>query len=63
MSTTVWKFELSLALPFFVIGKKTDIFQPVVTEFSKSVDILSAVLYQYHLVGSLIAQLEPHHLH
>ena len=27
MSATVWSFEHSLALPFFVIGMKTDLFQ------------------------------------
>ena len=43
----MWKFEHSLALPFFGIGMKTDLFSPVATaEFSKFVDILSAALSQ-----------------
>jgi len=47
MSAIVWKFEHSLALPFFGIGMKTDLFSPVATaEFSKFVDILSAALSQ-----------------
>ena len=47
MSTTVQKFEHSLALPLFGIGMKTDLFQssPLVTvEFSKCMGILSAAL-------------------
>ena len=57
-------FEHSLALPFFGIGIKTELFNPVVTaEFSKFAGILSAALSQYHLLGFEIAQLEFHHLH
>ena len=57
----VWAF---LALPFFGIGMKTDLFSPVVTaEFSKFAGILSVALSQHHLLGFEIAQLEFHHLH
>ena len=64
MSAIVWLFENSLALPFFGIGMKTDIFQSVATvKFSKFADILSAALSQHHLLGFEIAQLEFHHLH
>ena len=52
-------FEHCLALPFFSIGVKTDIFSPVATaEFSKFAGILSAALSQHHLLGFEIAQLE-----
>ena len=65
MSTIVWWFEHSLALPFFGIGKpdaKT-FSSPVATaEFSKFAGILSAALPQHHLLGFEIAQLELHHL-
>ena len=66
MSAIVQKFEHSLALPLFGIGMKTDLFQssPLVTvEFSKCMGILSAALYQHHLLGFEIAQLVLHHLH
>jgi len=53
-----------LALPFFVIGMKTDLFSPVATaEFSKFAGTLSAALSQHHLWGFKIAQLEFHHFH
>ena len=40
-----FRFERSLALPFFGIGMKTDLFQSLATaEFSKFVGILSAAL-------------------
>ena len=56
MSTIVWLVEHSLALPFFGIGKKTDLFSPVATaEFSKFAGILSAALLQHHLLGLKIA--------
>ena len=56
--------EHSLALPFFGIGMKTDLFSPVATaEFSRFVGILSAALSQHHLSRLEIAQLEFHHLH
>ena len=55
-------FELSLALPVFGIAMKTDLFQAIV-EFSKFAGILSAALYQIHLLGFEIAHLELHHLH
>ena len=45
MSTIVWQFEHSLALPFFEIEMETDLFSPVaIADFSKFADILSAAL-------------------
>ena len=45
MNAIVQEFTHYLALPFFGIGMKTDLFQSVATaEFSKLADILSAVL-------------------
>ena len=41
MSAVVWYFEHSLALPFFGIGMKIDLFQ---SEFSKFAGVLSAPL-------------------
>ena len=53
-----------LALPFFGIGMKTDLFSPVTTaEFSKFTGILSDAFSQRHLLGFEIAQLEFPHLH
>ena len=44
IAIVLW-FEHSLALPFFGIGMKTDLFQSCdPAEFSKFPDILSAVL-------------------
>ena len=64
MSTIVWLFEHSLALPFFRIGMKTDLSSPVATaEFSKFAGILSAALSQHHLLGFERAQLQFHHFH
>ena len=64
MSAIVQQFEHSVALPFFEIGMKTDLFSPVITaEFSTFAGILSAALSQHHLLGFEIAQLEFHHLH
>ena len=64
MSAIVWQSEHSLALSFFGIGMKTDLFSPVATaEFSKFAGILSATLSQHHLLGFEIAQVEFHHLH
>ena len=64
MSALVWKFDHSLASPFFGIGIKTDLFQSVTTaEFSKFAGILSAALSQHHLLGFERAQLDFHHLH
>ena len=41
-----------MALPFFGIGMKTDLFSPLATaEFSKFAGILSAALSQHHLSG------------
>ena len=58
------QFEHSLALSFFGIGLKTDLFQSVASaEFSKFIGILSAALSQHHLSGFEIAQLEFYHLH
>ena len=49
MSAIVWYFELSLALLFFGIGVKTDVFYPVATaEFSKFAGIVSAAFSQHH---------------
>ena len=74
MSAILWLFEHSLALPFFGIGMKTDLFQrghirskltfssPGTTaEFSKFAGILSAACSQHHLLGFEIAQLEFYH--
>ena len=64
MSAIVWQLEHSLALPFFGIGMKTDLFLSWATaEFSKFAGIFSAALSQHHLLGFEIAQLEFHHLH
>ena len=64
MSAIVRWFEYSLALSFFGIGMKTDVFQSVDTaEFSKFAGILSAALSQHHLLGFEIAQMEFLHLH
>ena len=53
-----------MALPFFGIGMKTDLFSPVATaEFSKFAGILSAALLQHNLLGFEIVQLEFRHLH
>ena len=50
MSAIVQGFEHSLALPFFGIGMKTDLFQSVATaEFSKFTGILSAALSHHHI--------------
>ena len=64
MSAVVRQFEHSLALPFFGIGMKTDLFYPVATaQFSMFAGILNAALSQYHVLGFEIAQLKFHHLH
>ena len=64
MSAVVWKFEHSLALPFFWIGMKIDPFQSYGHCWvSKFAGILSAALSQHHLLGFEIAQLKFHHLH
>ena len=45
MSAVVSWFEHSLALPFFEVGMKTDLFQSAATaEFSKCADIFGAAL-------------------
>ena len=64
MSAIVQWFEHFLALPFFGIGMKIDLLQSCGhAELSKLAGILSAALYQHHLLGLEIAQLELHHLH
>ena len=64
MTAIVWWFEHSLALPFFGIGMKTDLFQSLTTaDFSKFSGILSAEHSQHHILGFEIAQVEFHHLH
>ena len=64
MSAIVQQFEHSLALPFFGIGMKIDLFNRVATaEFSKFAGILSAALSQHHLLGFEITQLEFYHFH
>ena len=64
MSAIVQYFEHSLALPFFGIGMKTDLYSPMATaEFSKFAGILSAALSQHHLSGFEIAQLDFYDLH
>ena len=70
MSAIVQQFEHSLALPFFGIGMKTELFQSCGhAEFSKFAGILSqhiepfAALSQHDLLGFEIAQLEFYHLH
>ena len=56
--------EHSLALTFFGIGMKTNLFSPVATAgFSKFAGRLSPALSQHCLLGFEIAQLEFHHLH
>ena len=63
MSIIVWLFEHSLALPFFGIGMKSDLFQSLASaEFSKFAGILSIALSQHHLLGFELAQLEFRHL-
>ena len=44
MGEIVQKFEHSLALIFFGTGMKTDLFQPVATEFSKFAAMLNEAL-------------------
>ena len=62
-NTIVQQLEHSLALPFFGIGMKIDLFCSVATaEFSKYAGILSAPRSQHRLLGFDITQLEFHHL-
>ena len=59
MRAIVQWFEHSLALPFFGIGMKTDLFQSHATAvFSKFAGILSATPLQHDLLEFEIAQLE-----
>ena len=59
MSTIVWLFEHSLALPFFGIGMKTELFQSCGHCWVFQICWhLSAALSQHHLLGFEIAQLE-----
>ena len=62
MSAIVWQFEHSLALPFFGIGMKTDLW-PLDWKSSKFSGILNIALWQHDLLGFEIAQLEFYHLH
>ena len=63
MNAVLQWFEHSLALPFFGIGMKTDLFIPVATtEFSKFAGILSVALSQHHVLGFETGQLEFYHL-
>ena len=55
MSTVVWQFEHSLALLFFGIGMKTDLFPVATAEFSRFAGKLSVALSQHHLLGFEIA--------
>ena len=55
MSEILQWFEHSLALPFFGIGMKTDLFPVATAEFSNFAGILSAALLQHHLLGFEIA--------
>ena len=58
------QFEHSLALPFFGIGMKTDLFSPVPTaESTKFAGVLSEAFSQHHLLAFEIVQLIFHHLH
>ena len=61
----MWYFEHSLALPFFGIERKTDLFHSnsKTAEFSKFAGKFRAARSQHHLSGFEIAQLEFHHLH
>ena len=64
MSAIVKEFEHSFALPFFVIGMKTELFQSCDHCWvSKFAGILNAALSQHHLWGFESALLELHHLH
>ena len=64
MSGTLSWFEYSLAFPFFGLEWQLAFSSPVATaEFSKCVGLLSAALWQHHLLGLEIAQLEFHHFH
>ena len=46
MSSTVQEFEQFLALPFFVVGVKTDISSPVaIVKFSKFVGIFNSIIF------------------
>ena len=59
----VWYFEHSLALPFFGIEMKTDLFQSFGYYWVFQIfQHIECTLYQY-LLGFEIAQLEFHHLH
>ena len=54
MTTILQWFEHSLALPFFGIGMKADIYQSCgIAEFSTFAGILSAALLQHYLLGDV----------
>ena len=64
MTAVAWLFQHSLALPFFGIAMKTDLFQACGHWWVFQIaGILSAALSQHHLSGFGIAQLEFRHLH
>ena len=63
MSAIVYQFENSLALTFFGIGMKADLFQSCSHCWVFQIwGILSAALSQHHLLGFEITQLKFHHL-
>ena len=63
-SAIVRSFEHSLALPFFGIGMKTDLFQSCGhCWFFQICWHIERSTFQHHLLGFEIAQLEFHHLH
>ena len=59
MSAILWQFEHSSIMSFFEIEIKTDFCSPVaIAKFSKFAGILSSALYQHHLLGFEIVQLD-----
>ena len=62
MSTIAQQFEYVLALPFFGIGMKTDLFQPVdIDEFSKLADMECSTLAaaSFRILNSSAGILSP----
>ena len=58
MSTIVWLFEHSLALPLFGTGMKTDVFQSFVhAEFSRFTGILTNRLKGLDLIDKVLEEL------
>ena len=62
MSAFVEKHEPSLALPFFGIGMKTELFLWPLLSFPHLL-ASNAIFSQHHLLGFEITQLEFHHLY